>query len=77
MIQRIIPSSGELLPVIGLGTGKHLMLPVSKIYLIKNVLTTLHKAGGTVIDSSPMYGRAEKVVDDITAGMDVLIFNQF
>jgi diketogulonate reductase-like aldo/keto reductase len=67
--KRAIPSSGEMLPVIGLGTYKGFDVG-SKIkdrLALTGVLRTLFSYGGTVIDSSPMYGRAEGVVGDLLA----------
>ena len=70
MIHRSIPSSNELLPVIGLGTYQTFDVPAKSIHPALNaVLDTFHEYGGTLIDSSPMYGRAEQVVGDITSGM--------
>jgi len=69
MIKRIIPSSGELLPVIGLGTWQTFDVDASAFSGLKQVLTVMHTAGATLIDSSPMYGKSEQVVGDITAGM--------
>jgi diketogulonate reductase-like aldo/keto reductase len=69
MIKRIIPSSGEELPVSGLGTWKVFDVSVDKYPELENVLNELHTGGATVIDSSPMYGRSEKVIGDITSGM--------
>ena len=71
MIKRIIPSSGEELPVIGLGTWQTFDVADKSYPVLKNVLTTLHTAGGRLIDSSPMYGKAEKVIGDITSGMEI------
>jgi diketogulonate reductase-like aldo/keto reductase len=70
MIQRIIPSSGKKIPLIGLGTWQ--TFDVSDIYYpeLTNVLNELHTAGGKLIDSSPMYGRSEKVIGDITSMMN-------
>lgn len=67
MITRKIPSSGEDLPVIGLGTYKGFDVgagPKERAAL-GDVLQTLFSSGGSVIDSSPMYGRAEGVVGDL------------
>jgi diketogulonate reductase-like aldo/keto reductase len=72
MIQRTIPSSGEQLPVIGLGTWQTFGVSDKTNYpALKNVLNELHAAGGKLIDSSPMYGQSEKVVGDLTGEMDV------
>jgi diketogulonate reductase-like aldo/keto reductase len=69
MLHREIPSSGELLPVIGLGTWIQFDLshdaPERKQLI--EVLETMRAAGATLIDSSPMYGRSEKVVGDLTS----------
>ena len=71
MIQRKIPCSGEAIPVIGLGTWSTFDTDNDTAYLsLKNVLTELHNAGGKLIDSSPMYGRAETVVGELTSGME-------
>lgn len=69
MITRLIPSSGEALPVIGLGTWKSFDVDPSQYPALKNVLNELHNGGGSLIDSSPMYGRSEQVIGDITSGM--------
>jgi diketogulonate reductase-like aldo/keto reductase len=67
MLTRKIPSTGELLPVIGLGTWQVFDVPLgSNADSLKSVLTTLYQHGGRLIDSSPMYGRAEEVIGDIT-----------
>jgi diketogulonate reductase-like aldo/keto reductase len=63
--RRAIPSSGEQLPVIGVGTyrGFDISRSASENWAdCRKVLETLFAAGGSVIDSSPMYGQAEEVV---------------
>lgn len=70
MLQRSIPASGELLPVIGLGTWQTFdTTEEADQPALKQVLQYMHDAGGRLIDSSPMYGEAEKVVGDITKTM--------
>ena len=70
MLQRIIPSSGEALPVIGLGTWQTFDVQGEQTYpVLEKVLNELHTAGGRLIDSSPMYGKAEQVIGDISSGM--------
>jgi len=67
MLKRKIPSTGEEIPVIGLGTsgvfdvggGSAERQPLAE------VLKILTGAGGALLDSSPMYGRAEAVSGDL------------
>ncbi|MBX7153094.1 aldo/keto reductase [bacterium] len=68
MIQRLIPSTNEKLPVIGLGTWQTFDVGSSESERqpLKDVLTTMRSIGGRVIDSSPMYGNSEEVVGDLT-----------
>lgn len=69
MQTRPIPSSGEALPVIGVGTYINFDVePGSEDYkALPAVLGALFAAGGTVIDSSPMYGRAERTTGELLA----------
>lgn len=63
MLYRKIHSSEEMLPVIGLGTWQQFDVhSPDKIPHLTDVLKTMHLFGGRLIDSSPMYGRAETVV---------------
>ncbi|NBB09730.1 aldo/keto reductase [Pseudomonas sp. SLFW] len=67
MLTRNIPSSGEALPMIGVGTYRGFdVAPGSDEYkALPHVLDELFMAGGTVIDSSPMYGRAEQTTGEL------------
>lgn len=69
MRTRPIPASGEALPVIGLGTYQGFdVAPGSAAYAqLPDVLRALFAAGGSVIDSSPMYGRAEATTGELLA----------
>ncbi|MEO6670159.1 MAG: aldo/keto reductase [Ferruginibacter sp.] len=70
MIKRTIPSTGEELPVIGMGTWQTFDVPNENAYpVLKSIVQGLHTAGGSLIDSSPMYGNSEKVVGDICSGL--------
>lgn len=72
MHQRRIPSSAEMLPVVGVGTWRTFDVgarPADRAPLAE-VLRLLFDAGGSVIDTSPMYGSAEAVVGDLLAGAD-------
>lgn len=71
--RRPIPASGETLPVIGLGTWRGFDVgekPAERAPL-REVVATLVAQGGRVIDSSPMYGRAEAVTGDLVAQANV------
>ncbi len=73
MTTRIIPSTKEALPVIGLGTYRVLdVTPDSAEYReLPAVLDALFAAGGRVIDSSPMYGRAEQTAGELLAARNL------
>lgn len=63
-ILKPIPSSGEHLPVIGMGTSRTFDVSGDRLTLAKlgEVLQVFFDNGGALIDSSPMYGTAESVV---------------
>lgn len=68
-IRRPIAATGELLPVIGLGTSG--TFDVGEDAAVKaqlaEVLQAFFDNGGTLVDSSPMYGRSETVVGELLA----------
>lgn len=68
-----IPGTSESLPVIGLGTWQtfdRASSPGAR-RAVEEVLSTFVELGGRVIDSSPMYGRAEDVVGDLSTKLNV------
>jgi aryl-alcohol dehydrogenase-like predicted oxidoreductase len=73
MLTRTIPSSNEKLPVIGLGTWQafdvHLTADIRK--QLEDVLSLFVRLGGSVIDSSPMYDRAEEVIGELTSALGI------
>ena len=73
ILQKPIPKTAESLPVIGLGTWQTFDVgaaPSARAPL-REVLRGFVQAGGSVIDSSPMYGRSEGVVGDLAAELSV------
>jgi diketogulonate reductase-like aldo/keto reductase len=72
-LTRAIPKSGELLPAVGLGTYRTFDVGESTADRapLTEVLRLFVQAGGTVVDSSPMYGRAEGVVGDLAAELGI------
>ena len=67
LLKRPIPRSGELLPALGVGTWQTFDVgPDDPARAeLTDVLRELVASGGSVIDSSPMYGEAERVVGDL------------
>lgn len=77
VITRPIPSTGERLPVIGMGSMKTFDVGEDKAERARltGVLQAFFDNGGSLIDSSPMYGNAETVLGDVlqdVTGKDAL-----
>ena len=73
MLKKSISRTGENLPVIGLGTWQTFDVgaaPPTRAPL-KEVLRDFVGLGGSVIDSSPMYGKSESVTGDLAAELGV------
>lgn len=68
MLQRKIPASGEMLPVVGVGSWLQFDVgkDASERQPLTEVLRLMKEKGGRLIDSSPMYGKAEEVIGDLT-----------
>ena len=69
MLTRAIPSSDERLPVVGLGTYSvfDVASTPDAIGDRRRIVELLLDAGGSVIDTSPMYNRSEQVIGDVIA----------
>jgi aryl-alcohol dehydrogenase-like predicted oxidoreductase len=73
LLQKKIPSSGEMIPIIGLGTARRyeeVKTEAEKIPLRETILK-FKAVGLKVIDSSPSYGTAEAVVGEIVDGLKI------
>ncbi|MFL1011781.1 aldo/keto reductase [Flavisericum labens] len=68
ILKRRIPSSNQMLPVVGLGTWRTFDVGPSmpERDRLTQVLFEMNTLGGQVVDSSPMYGRSEAVVGELT-----------
>lgn len=64
LITKPIPSSGEQLPVMGVGTARTFdaIDDDDLMKQLKVVMDTFFNQGGTLVDSSPMYGSAQEVI---------------
>ena len=73
LLSRAIPSSGELLPVIGLGTSRTHDVAMSDEALqpLREVLQALVNGGASLVDTAPSYGRAEAVCGALAAEGDM------
>jgi len=71
VLARPIPSTGETIPVVGLGTWRTFDVGASAAERepLREVLRRFVALGGRVVDSSPMYGTAEAVVGDLAADL--------
>lgn len=73
LITRAIPSSGEQIPAIGLGSSATFS-QVAKgedISGLREVLKALIDNGGTVFDTAPSYGASEEVAGNIAADLGI------
>lgn len=68
MNQKKIPASGEALPVIGMGTWQTFDVSSNAPQRapLQKVLRAFADGGAKLVDSSPMYGKSEEVVGDLT-----------
>lgn len=73
MRKRKIPSTGEEIPVVGLGTWIQFDVGESDSERkpLREVLKLMAQNGGEVIDSSPMYGNSEEVIGDLTTELGI------
>ncbi len=73
LLMRAIPSTGEKLPAIGVGTWQAFDVAGDQAgrSTLKEVLNVFAQSGARVVDSSPMYGSAESVAGDLIAELGV------
>jgi diketogulonate reductase-like aldo/keto reductase len=73
MLTKPIPRTNEAIPVIGMGTWQTFDVGRSPEARkpMEEVLAEFVRAGGKLIDSSPMYGKSEEVVGDLSAKLDL------
>lgn len=66
-IKRVIPSSGEAIPAVGLGTWQAFneAPTLADRERLTLVLNTFYAQGGRLIDTSPMYGNAETILGEL------------
>jgi aryl-alcohol dehydrogenase-like predicted oxidoreductase len=66
-VTKAIPSSGQKIPAIGIGTNNYNVTDAEDLAARKAVLDKLPSLGGSVVDTAPLYGRAEEVIGELVA----------
>jgi aryl-alcohol dehydrogenase-like predicted oxidoreductase len=68
LLTRPIPSSGEKLPLIGIGTARRFDVSTAEEKApLREVLRELPRLGGRLVDTAPSYGVAESIVGELVA----------
>jgi diketogulonate reductase-like aldo/keto reductase len=78
LLARVIPSSGERLPAVGLGTWLSFHVALDNAAAMaqrRAVLDRFFAGGGRVVDSSPMYAQAEAVLGELLARPEPRLFS--
>lgn len=73
LIRKPIPSSGEMIPVIGLGSARRYEDAKSAEDLapLRETFRRFHALGGTVVDTAPSYGNAEAIMGGLMADLAI------
>jgi aryl-alcohol dehydrogenase-like predicted oxidoreductase len=67
LLTKPIPSSGEALPVVGVGTNAYGVTAAEELAARREVLQRLPQLGGRVVDTAPAYGLSEAVIGDLVS----------
>lgn len=65
LLTKSIPSSGERIPVIGVGTNRYRSGDPVYVARLRDTLTAFVRLGGRVVDTAPAYGDSESVIGSI------------
>jgi aryl-alcohol dehydrogenase-like predicted oxidoreductase len=73
LITRPIPSTGEEIPVVGIGTARRYDVGTSAAERdpLRETLSVFRELGGTLVDTAPSYGNAEVVVGDLVSELGI------
>ena len=69
VVKKPIPSTGERLPAVGLGTNNFDVGDPAGIATRKEVLQGMPGLGGSVVDTAPLYGRSEAVIGNLVSDL--------
>ncbi|MBR0657805.1 aldo/keto reductase [Neoroseomonas oryzicola] len=73
LLKKPIPSTGELVPIIGLGSARRYEEARTEADMapLRDTFRRFHELGGTVVDTAPSYGNAEGIMGDIMANLGI------
>jgi len=71
LVKKPVPSSGELLTAVGLGTNRYVVGEPSENDRLAESLTMLSNMSGQVIDTAPMYRSSETILGQLIAGLEL------
>ncbi len=71
IITRPIPSSGEAIPLIGIGTNRYRIGSAAENAALRETLATFHQLGGSFIDTAPLYRSSEKILGQLIADLNI------
>ncbi|WP_159348445.1 aldo/keto reductase [Roseomonas harenae] len=73
LIRKPIPSSGEMIPIIGLGSARRYEEAKTEedITPLRETFRRFHALGGTVLDTAPSYGNAEAIMGGLIADLNI------
>jgi aryl-alcohol dehydrogenase-like predicted oxidoreductase len=72
LIRKAVPSTGEMIPVIGLGTNRYgVNESAAARASLRAALERFHGLGGTLIDTAPMYRSSERVLGELMSELGI------
>jgi aryl-alcohol dehydrogenase-like predicted oxidoreductase len=73
LIRKPIPSTGEMIPIIGLGSARRYEEARTEADMapLRDTFRRFQQLGGTVVDTAPSYGNAEGIMGDIIADLGI------
>lgn len=73
LLKKPIPSSGEMIPIIGLGSARRYEEANTEadIAPLRETFARFQALGGTVVDTAPSYGNAEAIMGRIMADLNI------
>jgi diketogulonate reductase-like aldo/keto reductase len=69
LITKMVPSTKEKLPVIGIGTNAYGVTDPAELAARREVLKRLPELGGSIVDTAQAYGTSEQVIGDAVAAL--------